>query len=107
MSLLNEIKAIVRDHPIADPRGAMVAIDKLICEHKALPKIKPALKVTVVAEPGGFEVTLKRTGDDHDFLLATHALGTAIKQAITAAPCVNQAVKAGTEKALTSASVQG
>jgi len=44
---LKEIKRICADHPVTDPRGALLAIDAVLSRKNPEKKIKPVLTVSV------------------------------------------------------------
>jgi len=50
---LDLIKRIVSEHPVTDPRGAMLAIDKVLASKNPNPEKKPAPLLSLVVEQVG------------------------------------------------------
>jgi len=63
ISKLKQIKQIVKDHPVTDPRGALLAIEMTLAQKNPERKVRPNFRVDVYETDTGFEVKLFGTED--------------------------------------------
>ena len=59
ISKLKQIKRIVKDHPVTDPRGAMFAIEMTLAQKNPERKVRPNFRVDVYETDTGFDVKIK------------------------------------------------
>ena len=59
ISKLKQIKRIVKDHPVTDPRGAMLAIEMTLAQKNPERKVRPNFRVDVYETDTGFDVKIK------------------------------------------------
>ena len=63
ISKLKQIKRIVKDHPVTDPRGAMLAIEMTLAQKNPERKVRPNLRVDVFETNDGFDVKIMGCDD--------------------------------------------
>jgi hypothetical protein len=60
---LKEIKRILKEHDVRDPRGCLLAIEKVVFQKNPEKKIKPVLVLTVTDHDNHGEVEIKSRKD--------------------------------------------
>lgn len=63
ISKLKQIKRIIKDHPVTDPRGAMLAIETVVEQENPERKVRPNFRVDVFETDDGFDVKIKGCDD--------------------------------------------
>ena len=63
MAISKLIKRIVKDHPVTDPRGAMLAIEMTLAQKNLTKKQKPVFRIDVFDHEDTIEVRLDGVDD--------------------------------------------